>query len=573
MIIHDLIQGTPEWLAHRRNYHNASDAPAMLGESKHKTRTEFLHERFTGITKDVDNATQGRFDDGHRCERLARPYAEKIIGEELFPVTGSNGKYSASFDGITMSERILLEHKRINDELRACTCAADLPLMYRIQMEQQLMVSENGEKVLFMASNWDRDGELIEEVHFWYEPDFALRERIISGWDQFEKDLAEYVPVEIAEKPKAVAVESFPVPSISVRGELVACNLKQITPRFDKFLADTKTALTTDDDFAEGEANAKVSREAAKNLRLTAKAVVDQIAPVSEAVRTLEQYADKFDALGLKLEKAVKDQKESIKANAITDAKLKFVQTIQLLEEEIQPIKLNIQAPDFATAIKGLKTIKSLHDRINTTLANAKADAESAARDIRTKLNWYKFNANGFEFLFADLQQIISKPSEDFGLLVRTRINDHQVAEKKREDEIKAKAEADAQAKVEADARAAEEAGAMKEAATIEATLIADAPSANGVYIGLDQAATDGDTTSVVLIQPAKEAKDNGNKLKIGQLNAMLGFVVNEAFLKSLGFDAEKDRSAALYRECDFPAICKAIALHVLKQAELKLAA
>lgn len=89
MKTHQLTQGSPEWLAYRANHFNASDAPAMLGISQYESRTELLHRLATGIAPEVDAATQRRFDDGHRFEALARPIAESIIGEELYPVVGS----------------------------------------------------------------------------------------------------------------------------------------------------------------------------------------------------------------------------------------------------------------------------------------------------------------------------------------------------------------------------------------------------------------------------------------------------------------------------------------------------
>lgn len=56
MKTHDLIQGTPEWLAYRAGHFNASDAPAMMGCSPYKTRAELLREVHTGIAPDVDVA-------------------------------------------------------------------------------------------------------------------------------------------------------------------------------------------------------------------------------------------------------------------------------------------------------------------------------------------------------------------------------------------------------------------------------------------------------------------------------------------------------------------------------------
>ena len=49
----NLIQGDANWHAHRATSKNASDAPAMLGCSEYKTRSELLHEAFTGIRPEV----------------------------------------------------------------------------------------------------------------------------------------------------------------------------------------------------------------------------------------------------------------------------------------------------------------------------------------------------------------------------------------------------------------------------------------------------------------------------------------------------------------------------------------
>ena len=85
----NFAQGSPEWHAHRSKHFNASDAPVMMGLSPYKTRSALLHEMATGQTPDIDAGTQKLFDDGHNFEALARPIAESIIGDDLFPVVGT----------------------------------------------------------------------------------------------------------------------------------------------------------------------------------------------------------------------------------------------------------------------------------------------------------------------------------------------------------------------------------------------------------------------------------------------------------------------------------------------------
>ena len=73
MITHLLTQGSDAWHAYRANYFNASDAPAMMGASKHETRTELLNRLHTGISKEIDSATQYRFDSSVRVSYFDTP--------------------------------------------------------------------------------------------------------------------------------------------------------------------------------------------------------------------------------------------------------------------------------------------------------------------------------------------------------------------------------------------------------------------------------------------------------------------------------------------------------------------
>ena len=240
MIIHDVMQGSPEWHALRANTRNASEAPAMMGVSPYKSRSELLRELHTQRPADVDIATQKRFDNGHRAEALARPLAEKIIGEDLYPVTGSEGRLSASFDGLTLDESTAFEHKALNADLRECfrqidtiapehreaAAGFELPLHHRVQMEQQLHVS-GAERILFMASEWDADGDLVEERHCWYYPDDELRGAILAGWAQLEHDLQNYKPEPVEVKPAGRAPETLPALHIEVTGAVTASNLRE----------------------------------------------------------------------------------------------------------------------------------------------------------------------------------------------------------------------------------------------------------------------------------------------------------------------------------------------------------
>jgi len=467
----NLIQGSELWKAHRATMFNASDAPAMMNKSPYKTRDQLIKERATGEVYDVDNATQARFNDGHRFESLARPMAEDIIGEELSPVTGVSGQYSASFDGITFDEAVIFEHKTASNRIGDALSADELPIDLRIQMEHQLLVS-GAEKCLFMATAWDKSDELLGETHHWYFPNLELRSKIVDGWKQFEKDVATYQHVEVIDAPEADAIQSLPAVTIQVSGEMTLCNLDVVTPKFDAFLAKAESSKEGVS-IQNGDAIAKFSRAAAVDCKLTAKSVVSQMATVSEAVSLLELYAKKFDTMGLAYEKEVDRLKEIEKVAALNAAKSAYAEHVAGLQTEIKGVTLVLPPVDFQLAIKGLKTVESKNNALNTALANGKIAADAIAADIRKKLAWCKENAAGQSALFPDLQTIIYKPYDDFTLLITSRIEKQKADEAARVEaqRVAMQAAADAKAKAEADAILAAE---RKKAEAEQAAIIAE---------------------------------------------------------------------------------------------------
>lgn len=551
MQVHNLKQGTPEWHTYRAAHFNASDAPAMMGCSPYKSRNDLLHERHTGMVPDVDAGTQARFDDGHRFEALARPRAEILVGEDLYPVTGSLGEFSASFDGITMAGDVAWEHKTLNDEIRACEVAEQLGLHYRVQMEQQLLVS-GAASCLFLATKWDNNDNLVDERHFWYAPDEALRAEIVAGWKQFEADLAAYEPRQYAPKPEAEPIMSLPALVIQIRGEVATSNLPAFQARAERFIASIKTDLVTDQDFADAEATVKFCEKAEGDLEQAKRAALEQTADIAEVMRTIDLIAEQLRAKRLTLARTVKDKKELIKAGILASVKQAFAEHVAALECEIAPLRLVFQARDFAGAMKNKRTLATLQDAVDTELANAKIAVDQVAAGVRGRLAWYRLHAAQHEFLFADLQAAIQKPDEDFQMLVRARIDNHKRIEAE-------KAEQARQQQEEAAARAAASAAAVQ--STPE-----DDPDFQEV------AAAPAQVTPIDAARAPALADEA--MLRLGQINERLAPITLTAEgLGRLGFThALTDKSAKLYRESDVARICAALIRHIESVAQAKAA-
>lgn len=105
---------------------------------------------------------------------------------------------------------------------------------------------------------------------------------------------------------------------------------------------------------------------------------------------------------------------------------------------------------------------------------------------------------------------------------------------------------------------------AEQEAAPAPTTAPAPAPMAARTFVTAETLRQHGED---------EEAADEKPTLKLGELNARLGFIVTADFLAGLGYEATVDRNARLYRESQFPAICAAIAQHVMKAAKETAAA
>ncbi|MBB5411867.1 putative phage-related endonuclease [Paraburkholderia sp. HC6.4b] len=426
--MHNLVQGSDEWMAFRLTRFGASEAAAMLGLSSKVKRTELLHMKHTGNPKEFsDWVQQNILDYGHEVEALARPIVEEMIGDDLYPVTYSDGNLSASSDGLTMDEITAFEHKQWNDTLAASITDGVLPEEHTPQAQQVLMVT-GAERLIFACSDGTRERFVWMEVL----PDPAWFDRLRAGWAQFEKDLADYQPREIAEKPQAEAIMQLPALAVQIRGEVITSNLPAFKSAAEQFIANIKMDLKTDEDFVNADATVKFCEAKEKEIAIAMDAAIAQMSSIDELMRTGKYVSEQLRKKRLALSSQIEQRKKQIKESAIAERRQKYAAHVEALNNALGDASIVVATPDFAGAIKGLKTIASANDKLDTALANGKIDADAAARDLRTKLDWYQPRAKAHGFLFSDLQQLIQKPAEDFELAVTTRIEQHKRAEEER---------------------------------------------------------------------------------------------------------------------------------------------
>ena len=432
-ILHNLIQGSEEWQQFRLEHDGASEAAAMLGLSKKTTRGELLRMKHTGLTKEFSDWVQKNIlDRGHEIEALARPLVEKIIGEDLYPVTYSYGRKSASCDGLTMDGETAFEHKQWNADLAASVARGELPEEHQPQC-QQIMDVTGANRVIFTVS----DGTSINIVWMEVFPDPAWVARIDAGWAQFHRDLAEYVPQEII--PAAVAAPQMQLPAVSVQvlGSIeVRDNLTAFGDALRAYVERINRKPETDQDFADLEASCKTLKEAETALDAAENSALGQAASIDQMRRIVAESRELARTTRLTIEKLVDAEKKNRREKIVTEAKeslRKFVAEMNARVEFMPEI-----SADFAGVIKGKKTLASITNSVDTELARAKTEASMIADMIDANIKVYGELAAGYESLFADLGKLVNQPPEFCRATIENR-----VTQQKAKDEARRAAEAE----------------------------------------------------------------------------------------------------------------------------------
>lgn len=521
--IHNVAQGSPEWHALRAQHFTASEAPAMMGCSPYETRSALLRRKASGIAEEPDAARQRLFERGHEAEAAARPIAETIIGEELYPATMTAEieglPLLASMDGLTMTGDIGWENKLRNaDTIAHIEQTGEPPLHHVWQLEQQLLVS-GATRILFTCGDGTEP-----PAHCWYESKPERRAQLIAGWKQFAADLAAYVPeAPTAPAPTGRAPETLPALRIEVTGAVTASNLADFKAHALAVFKGINRNLRTDQDFADAERTIKWCGDVEARLKAAKEAALAQTADIEALFRAIDDIAAEARNTRLELDKLVKARKEQIKAEIVGAGQTELYAHLRRLQERIgMALPTALVPTDFIGAIKGLRSVDSIKDAVHQEVTRAKLAANEIADRMELNIKSLCGEAHDWTFLFPDLASVAHKPAEDFANLLAARIAAHKQAEEQRRAR-----EAEAAAKAAQVAQQAAAAAARPVAST--------APGAT---------------------------------LKLREINECLAPIqITAAGLADLGFQpVGKEGAAALYRASDLPAICAAL-IEVLRVA------
>ena len=447
----NFTQGSPEWKAHRKTARNASEAPIIMGASKHITRTAFLDRKVTGTEQEfTDWFEKNVLERGHEVEALARPIAENMLEEELFPVSGTSddGYLSASLDGATMLGDRIWECKQWNEKKAADVQAGKVPDCDVWQVIHQLVVS-GAKECLYMVT----DGTPENTVSIWRSLEEGEEKTLRAAWAQFDLDAESHQPREPEYIPAGKAPESLPALHIEVTGMVTASNLNEFKSQALAVIGGINKDLQSDEDFADAEKTVKWLGEVESRLESAKEHALSQTASIDQLFKAVDDIKENARRTRLDLNKLVTARKEA-RRNEIRQAGVDAYRAhIDSLNARLGRVRLPDVPADFAGVMKGKKTIASLSDAVSVELARVKIESNQLADDYAKNLATIDEEGKGYEFLFSDLADLVTINPTHLAGVIQGRIAKHQAEEKRKEDEQRERIRKEEQAKAEIEAQ------------------------------------------------------------------------------------------------------------------------
>jgi len=415
------------------------------------------------------------------------------------------------------------------------------------------------------------DGTRDRFAHMDVMPNLEWWGRIKAGWEQFDKDLAEFVPVEVVAAPVGKAPETLPALHIVLKGEVSASNLAEFKTVALTAIRSVNRDLQTDQDFADSAKARKWCEDIEAKVEGAKNHALSQTASIDELFRTMDEISAEARVVRLELEKLEKARNLSINGEVVADGVKQFADHIRALNAAMPSPYMPTIPADFGGCIKNLRTVASKKNAVATELARVKIIANEHATRIQGNLRTLA-EKPAMAFLFPDVAQIVLKVSDDLQALVANRINEHQRQEAAKEEAQRERIRAEEAAKLQREAdekRRAEEAEAQRAAQAAIAVAATPAPAPAPVTMEQAVMAAAPEEISRAMFPPARVSPaiptDSGARLSLGQINERIAPVsINVAGLAALGYEpVEQVKASRLYRESDFSAICAAIVRHV----------
>lgn len=183
----ELIQGTEEWKAFRKNKIGGSDSSIIMDVSPWKTPYQLWEEKLSLVPQGQTTAAMKR---GNDLEPIARQELERMTGYRFIPVVKFHPQIHwmiASLDGLDEDNKILTEIKCPGNEDHQRALSGEIPSKYYPQLQHQLEVCELEVGLYF--SYHDYQGVIVKVYR-----DDAYIKKMLKKEKEFWDFMQDFVP-------------------------------------------------------------------------------------------------------------------------------------------------------------------------------------------------------------------------------------------------------------------------------------------------------------------------------------------------------------------------------------------
>jgi hypothetical protein len=357
---------------------------------------------------------------------------------------------------------------------------------------------------------------------------------------------------------------------VRLDGQLeVQSNLPMFGAALKAFVAKIPVKPATDQEFADTDAACKALKKAEDALEAAETNAMAGIANVEAMRRMVADFRDLARTARLASEKMVKARKEQIREEECRRGRQAVDEHIQALNARLGQRLMPMLAFNFPEAIKGLKTIDSVRNAIDTEIARVKIEANSLAD--RIDVNLKAMAEAGAPSLFPDAPSLVLKAADDLAAIIAQRL----AVEQRRVEVERERIRVEESARIKREQIAARDREERAEAQHAYERLLAATPEQSAVVAHTPPGTHSAPAASPMLPDAVVyfDRPILPPTLKTGDIGARLGFALHSAFIRGpLGIEASgvSKQGSPLWRESDWPLICSALAEHVLKVGEVR---
>lgn len=271
-----LEQGTPKWLKWRKSGIGGSDAAAVLNKSPYMTAFELYMDKINKSVKKDESGSEFIFQRGHETEKKIRKEVFDLTGRDMVPMCIQHSTHSfllGSLDGYDSSLGIL-EAKLVGKDVLKEILSGIIPAHHSIQMQHNMMVSEDIDVTRYFAHDLGKKGAILE-----VKSDKEFQKILFEAESQFWDKVTNKIAPELTD-------EDFFIPEDPTDFKKIArikLKLDRIQAEYDTLADKLKSSFT----------HPKVAFKNVKIITVTKTGSIDY-AKIPEIKKLETSYLDSF---------------------------------------------------------------------------------------------------------------------------------------------------------------------------------------------------------------------------------------------------------------------------------------